>query len=130
MTAWCGLNGIYKDTAHECKLNVALCDCGKMENATKAVARAMSPAKQRAARIAQAKHRGTANSHKTVLENVLLLLAWEAEVLSEGQVSRLLDLDRVSVRQMRLDLLDRATALADALYGKAPPQSEDDQTHE
>lgn len=90
----------------------------------------MSPLKQRAARVAQAKHRGTKASHKTEMENALLMLAWESETLSEGQVSRLLDLDRVSVRQMRLDLLDRATALADALYGRAPVQSRDDQTHE
>lgn len=90
----------------------------------------MNQRQQREARIAQAKHRGTRESAKTVLENTLLMLAWEAEVLSEGQVSRLLRLDRVSVREMRLDLLDRATALADALYGKVPLHSPDDQTNE
>ncbi len=70
---------------------------------------------QRAARIAQAKHRGSAASHKTDLENVLLLLAWEAADLSEGQVSKLLDMDRVSLRQMRLDTLAQALRLAECL---------------
>ena len=76
----------------------------------------MTPAQQRAARVAQAKHRGTKTSHKTELENVLLVLAWEAEVLSEGQLSQILDTDRVSIRKMRLALLDRATSLAESLY--------------
>ncbi len=75
----------------------------------------MTPAKQRAARLAQAKHRGSKVSHKTECENALLILAWEAEILSEGQLARMLDLDRVSIRQMRLDMLDKATALAESL---------------
>jgi hypothetical protein len=45
----------------------------------------------------------------------LLLLAWEAADLSEGQVSKLLDMDRVSLRQMRLDTLAQALRLADSL---------------
>jgi hypothetical protein len=75
----------------------------------------MTPAQRRIARLAQAKHRGSKASHKTELENALMILAWEAEVLSEGQVSRLLDLDRVSIRQMRLDMIDRATKFAESL---------------
>lgn len=77
-------------------------------------------AKQRAARVAQAKHRGTKASHKTAMENTLLILAWEATILSEGQVVRILDLDRVSVRKMRIDMLDAATKLAESLYKRMP----------
>jgi len=84
----------------------------------------MSPAQRRAARLAQAKHRGTKASHKTMFENALLMLAWEAEVLSEGQLSRILDIDRVSIRQMRLDLIDQATALADSFYGRSTCRGE------
>jgi hypothetical protein len=78
----------------------------------------VSPWHQRLVRIAQAKHRGTKQSHKTELENLLLILAWEAEILSEGQVSRILDADRVTIRQMRLDALDRATKLAESFYAE------------
>jgi hypothetical protein len=74
----------------------------------------MSPIKQRAARIAQAKHRGS-TSHKTDLENALIVLAWEAELLSEGQCSRMLDMDRVSLRKLRTDTLDKAMAFAEAI---------------
>lgn len=75
----------------------------------------MDMKQRRQARIAQAKHRGTKASLKTELENLLLLLAWESEILSEGQVSKILDLDRVSIRKMRLAALDQATRLAEAL---------------
>lgn len=83
----------------------------------------MSPAQRRAARIAQAKHRGTKTSHRTQFENALLMLAWEAEVLSEGQLSHILDTDRVSIRKMRLDLIDQATAFAESLYGSRAASS-------
>lgn len=75
----------------------------------------MSPDKQRKARVAQAKHRGTRRSVKTELENTMILLAWEAEQLSEGQVSSLLDIDRVSLRKMRTDAIDEGMRLADLL---------------
>jgi hypothetical protein len=83
----------------------------------------MTPAQRRAARIAQAKHRGTKESHRTQFENALLMLAWEAEILSEGQLSHILDTDRVSIRKMRLDLLDQATKLAESLYGTSSAAS-------
>lgn len=88
----------------------------------------MNPLQQRAARVAQAKHRGTKTSHKTGLENVLLILAWEAEVLSEGQLSHILDIDRVSIRKMRLALLDRATGLAESLHATRAKEHSNDQT--
>ena len=75
----------------------------------------MSPAEQRQARQAQATHRGTKRSLKTELENLQLLLCWESEQLSEGQMSDLLDMDRVSVRKMRLDAIDAGMRLANEL---------------
>lgn len=75
----------------------------------------MTPAQQRAARIAQAKHRGTKASHKTELENLQLLLCWESTDLSEGQLSKLLDVDRITLRQMRLDAIDAGMKLAEQL---------------
>lgn len=83
----------------------------------------MNPKQQRQARIAQAKHRGTKQSHKTERENLLLILAWEAEILSEGQVSRIMGLDRVTLRTMRLDALDAATHLAEALSPASPEKT-------
>lgn len=50
----------------------------------------MSPKQQRLARLYQGKSRGDSRSYKTELENVQLLLAWEAGDLSEGQVSSML----------------------------------------
>lgn len=70
---------------------------------------------QRKARIAQAKHRNSGASHKTELENALLLLAWEAADLSEGQLSKLLGMDRIALRQMRLDMLVRAMQVAESM---------------
>lgn len=75
----------------------------------------MTPREQRAARGYQAKHRGTATSLKTELENTLLMLAWEAEVLSEGQLAKILGMDRIAVRDLRMEMLNKAEALADSL---------------
>lgn len=74
----------------------------------------MTPKQQRYARIAQAKHRKS-RSIKTELENAQLLLAWEAEQLSEGQVASMLDLDRVSLRKLRADAIDAGMQIAQAL---------------
>ena len=66
-------------------------------------------------RLAQAKHRGSRRSYKTDAENIGLLLLWEAEVLSEGQVATALDIDRVTLRMMREDAMAEALKLAEAL---------------
>lgn len=73
--------------------------------------------KKRRARFYQAKHRGS-TSRETELENALLILCWEGEQLSEGQLSKMLDLDRVSIRKMRHDFLDRGMKIAEALDGR------------
>lgn len=75
----------------------------------------MTPKQQRQARIAQANHRGSRSTIKTELENVLLILAWEAEQLSEEQIARAIDTDRVTIRRMRDAAIDKAMRLADAL---------------
>lgn len=74
----------------------------------------MSPKQQRLARLYQGKSRGDRRSYKTELENVQLLLAWEAGELSEGQVSSMLCVDRVSLRMMR----DGAKAAGIALFNE------------
>lgn len=75
----------------------------------------MNAAQRRASRLHQAKHRGSALSYKTELENLQLLLCWESEQLSEGQMARLLDIDRVSLRKMRTDAIDSGMKLAEQL---------------
>ena len=51
---------------------------------------------------------GRENTGRRVLP---VLLAWEAGQLSEGQAAVLLGLDRVGVRSLRLEYLDRASSL-------------------
>ena len=79
----------------------------------------MSTTVQRANRIAQAKGRG-GRSYKTEMENAYLLLAWEAELLSEGQVASILDLDRVTLRIMRENAIARGLQIAEGLTGERP----------
>lgn len=57
--------------------------------------------KQRLDRLAQQRHRGSRRSYVTEIENLQVLLAWEAGELSEGQVATVLKMDRVSVRELR-----------------------------
>ena len=73
--------------------------------------------KQRRDRAYQAKHRGSASNYKTEWENALLLIAWEAAELSEGQVASALKLDRVSLRKMRDDAIKAGCEIADELKG-------------
>lgn len=75
----------------------------------------MNLKQQRQAREAQARSRGDKVSHKTAAENALLLFAWEAGDLSEGQLSRALDIDRVSLRKMRDEARDQALKIAGPL---------------
>ena len=78
----------------------------------------MSPKQQRLARLYQGKSRGDSRSYKTELENVQLLLAWEAGDLSEGQVATMLGVDRVSLRMMRDGAKAAGMALAEELAGE------------
>lgn len=78
----------------------------------------MNAKKQRLARLYQGKSRGDRRSYKTELENVQLLLAWEAGHLSEGQVSNMLGVDRVSLRMMREGAVAAGMTLAEELLGE------------
>lgn len=66
-------------------------------------------------RLYQAEHRGSRRSYKTETENLGLLLLLEAGELSEGQVSRALDIDRVTLRMMRENAMADAAKFADIL---------------
>lgn len=66
-------------------------------------------------RLQQAAHRSSKRSYKTDAENLGLLLLWEAEVLSEGQVAKALNIDRVTLRLMREGALAEALKLAEAM---------------
>ncbi len=70
-------------------------------------------------RLAQAEHRNSRRSYKTDAENLGLLLLWEAEVLSEGQVAKALDIDRVTLRMMREGAMAEALKFAEVML--TPP---------
>lgn len=78
----------------------------------------MDALQQRKHRAYQAKHRGGGTSSKTALENTQMLMALEAGLLSEGQVSAALSLDRVTVRKMRDDAIDSGIKFATLLLKK------------
>lgn len=78
----------------------------------------MDALQQRKHRAYQAKHRGSGTSSKTALENTQMLMAWEAGLLSEGQVSAALSLDRVAVRIMKDDAINAGVRLAALLLQK------------
>ena len=78
----------------------------------------MTPRAQRQARLHQGKKRGDRRSYKTELENVQMLLAWEASELSEGQMVRALRIDRVSLRMMREGAIASGVAMAGILTDK------------
>jgi hypothetical protein len=63
--------------------------------------------KRRQDRLFQQRHRGSKRSYVTEIENLRVLLAWEAEFLSEGQAAKRLGLERVELRDMRLRELER-----------------------
>lgn len=71
--------------------------------------------KQRRNRLYQAKHRGSRRSYKTELENIRVLLAWEAAELSEGQAAEAIGVDRVTLRVMRDGCIAHGLMLAQSL---------------
>ena len=76
----------------------------------------MTTNKARYNRMAQQKHRGSKRSPKTELENAHILLAWLNADLSEGQVSKALGIDRVTLRVMRDDAIANGMRLFETLY--------------
>jgi hypothetical protein len=66
-------------------------------------------------RLQQAEHRGSRRSYKTDAENLCLLLLWEAGELSEGQVARALNTDRLTVRLIREGAMAEAMKFAEVM---------------
>jgi hypothetical protein len=71
--------------------------------------------KKRQNRLYQFKHRGSARSYKTELENTRVILAWVAEELTEGQAATALGIDRVSLRIMRDGSITHGLMIAESL---------------
>ena len=76
----------------------------------------MDIAKQRYNRHAQQKHRGSRRCYRTEAEDALILLAWEAGELSEGQAAKALDVDRVTARDRRLAGISHGHDIGHALW--------------
>lgn len=74
--------------------------------------------KNRQMRAYQAKHRGTKNSYATQFENATIVLAWLDGSLSEGQVAKVLGVDRLDARDLRERLVARGVELGGALLAK------------
>jgi hypothetical protein len=73
---------------------------------------------RRRARGYQGASRGDKQSARTKLENAAILMALEAGEITEGIACRALELDRLSIREMRLRLTASGAALAMALTGR------------
>ena len=71
-------------------------------------------------RLAKAKQRGSKKSYVTQFEDAKIILAWEAENLTEGQAAKALQMDRVSMRILREELINAGGSLARELR-PAPP---------
>ena len=57
--------------------------------------------KKRSDRIAQQKHRGSKRSYVTEIENLQIIIAWQAGELSEGMAAKIMGVDRLTLRTMR-----------------------------
>jgi len=71
---------------------------------------------QRYNRRAVRKHRGSRRSYLTEAEDALIILAWQAGELSEGQAARALGLDRVTARDRRIAAIERGQEIGHALW--------------
>jgi hypothetical protein len=71
--------------------------------------------KRRSDRLPQKKHRGSKNSYVTDIENLQIMLAWEAGELSEGQAAKALQVERVALRDLRRIAVNSGAALAGKL---------------
>jgi len=71
--------------------------------------------KRRSDRLAQQKHRRGKASYVTEIENLQIMLAWEAGELSEGQAAKALQVERVALRDLRRIAVNSGAALAGKL---------------
>jgi len=72
--------------------------------------------KRRYNRAAVSKSRNGENSYIRMYEDALIMLAWEAGELSEGQVVVALEADRIDQRQKRIDAIRMGAELGGALH--------------
>lgn len=71
--------------------------------------------KRRLGRAYQRRCRGGKRSAQDEVDNLKMLLAWEDAEVSEGMICRVLGLDLVSLREMRMKAVAEGRALAYAL---------------
>lgn len=64
----------------------------------------------------QKKCRGDKESPKTDYLKCLLILAWEAGDLTEGQVCVALDMERVALRELRDEMIQRGAQIGSDLH--------------
>lgn len=67
--------------------------------------------KRRYDRLAKQRERGSSRSYVTEIEDLKILLAWEAGELSEGQAMKALGVDRVSARVKKQEAIKEGAAL-------------------
>lgn len=84
----------------------------------------MTLEQQRYNRAAQCKHRGSRQSYRTQHEDALIILAWQAGRLSEGQAMRALATDRIGAREERDAAIDRGTEIGLELWNAARRKAE------
>ncbi len=77
--------------------------------------------KRRRAREYQARSRGDRRSCKSELEAALLLLCREHEMLSEGQIAKMLNIGILDVRFKLKAMLEEGMRIAEALKPLPPP---------
>lgn len=70
---------------------------------------------RRKARRFQQKSRGDVKSAADLFENAAILIAWEAGEVSEEQASKAMDVDRVTAREARLQMIAFGRVLASEL---------------
>lgn len=60
-----------------------------------------------------AQRRGTKRCLKTEADAACVLLAWEAGEITEGRAAKLLKTDRVSLRGLRLKMIEQGTKMTE-----------------
>jgi len=86
-------------------LSLGVLTCAKIASGRITMSDRQTPEKRRLDRAYQRNHRGSKRSYVTEIENLRVLLAWEAGELSEGQAAKRLGLDRIDLRDMRIKVI-------------------------
>ncbi len=77
---------------------------------------ASSLRERRRMRVYQANHRRSKRSYVTLYEDAVIVLAWEAGELSEGQATKALGTDRLSARERRDELIADGLKIGGTLW--------------